>query len=124
MESIILSKVCRRLLDKILIKIKGKLKLSIIGKLLEKLSKIELGLEFQGKCVIIESEDEEIQLPPDEYKRVMQVLETWLKSNSSLKRQKYLWKGIQSTEDSAYMYTFKKSHNIKGFIIIDKEVIS
>lgn len=103
--------------------------MTIIGKLLEKWSKIEQGLEFPNRRVIIENnngnndDEEEIKLPPDEYKRVIQVLETWLKTNPTLCKQKYLEKGIQSTENYAYAYLFKKVGGIKKYIITNRKLI-
>ena len=70
---------------------------TIIGQLLEELAEVEQRLEISDKTMYNECNegDDEIFLPPDEYKRVMAALETWLKSNPQFKKQKYLNKGIQ-----------------------------
>ena len=95
-----------------------------IKQLLEEIEKIEQGLEKTEKVRYNESnDDEEIIILLDEYKRVMQALETWLKSNPQFKKQKYLEKGIQSTEEYAYAYTFKKVGGIKKYIIIYRQRI-
>lgn len=70
-----------------------------------------------------DNDDEEVFISPDEYKRVMNALETWLKSNPQFKKQKYLEKGIQSTEDDAYAYIFKKVGGNKKYIIIYRQTI-
>ena len=70
-----------------------------------------------------DNDDEEVFISPDEYKRVMNALETWLKSNPQFKKQKYLEKGIQSTEDDAYAYIFKKVGGNKKYIIIYRQII-
>jgi hypothetical protein len=99
--------------------------MTIIGQLLEKWNEIEQGLEISEMVRYNESDDdeEEIIISPDEYKRVMQALETWLKSNPQFRKQKYLNKGIQSTEEYAYAYTFKKVGGIKKYIIIYRQRI-
>ena len=66
-------------------------------------------------------DDEEIFIDAAEYKRVMATLETWLKSNPILRKEKYLEKGIQSTEDYAYAYMFKKVGGVKKYIIIYRQ---
>lgn len=70
-----------------------------------------------------DNDDEEVFISPDEYKRVMNALDTWLKSNPQFKKQKYLEKGIQSTDDDAYAYIFKKVGGIKKYIIIYRQII-
>ena len=97
--------------------------MTIIGQLLEKWNEIEQGLEISETVRYNESDDdeEEIIISPDEYKRVMKALETWLKSNPQFRKQKYLNKGIQSTEE--YAYTFKKVGGIKKYIIIYRQRI-
>ena len=70
-----------------------------------------------------DNDDEEVFISPDEYKRVMNALNTWLKSNTQFKKQKYLEKGIQSTEDDAYAYIFKKVGGNKKYIIIYRQII-
>ena len=100
--------------------------LNRLKRLNEEIEKLlnETELEISNKVRYHESDDEtEIIIPPDEYKRVMQALETWLKSNPQFRNQKYLDKGIQSTETVAYAYTFKKITGIKGYIIIHRKVI-
>ena len=98
--------------------------MTIIGKLLEEYNKIEQGLEISETVRYNEdNQDEEIILSPDEYKRVMATLETWLKSNPQFRKQKYLEKGIQSTDDEAYAYIFKKVGGIKKYIVIYRQII-
>ena len=84
--------------------------------------------EYINKSGIIlleadDNDDEEVFISPDEYKRVMNALDTWLKSNPQFKKQKYLEKGIQSTDDDAYAYIFKKVGGIKKYIIIYRQII-
>ena len=101
--------------------------MTIIGKLLEKWSKIEQGLEISDRRVIIENnngnnnDEEEIKLPEQEYAVVMSTLNTWLLTSKQHGRKKYLQKGIQATDNNAYIYTFMKK-GIK-YTIIDKEII-
>ena len=96
-----------------------------VKKLLKEIEEVEKGLVKPEKGRYNESDgvDEEIIIPPDEYKRVMATLDTWLKSNPQLRKQKYLEKGIQSTEDYAYAYIFKKVGGIKKYIIIYRQRI-
>ena len=102
--------------------------MTIIGKLIEKWSKIEQGLEISGRRVIIENnnsnnndDEEEIKLPEQEYAVVMSTLNTWLLTSKQYGRKKYLQKEIQATDNNAFAYTFKRKGN--KYIIIDKEAI-
>ena len=102
--------------------------MTIIGKLLEKWSKIEQGLEISDRRVIIENnngnnnDEEEIKLPEQEYAVVMSTLNTWLLTSRQYGRKKYLRKEIQATDNNAFAYTFKRKGN--KYIIIHKKEIT
>ncbi len=99
--------------------------MTIIGKLLEKWSKTEQGLEISDRRVIIENNndnnDEEIKLPEQEYAVVMSTLNTWLLTSKQYGRKKYLQKEIQATDNNAYGYTLKRK-GTKYIITHKKEI--
>ena len=101
--------------------------MTIIGKLIEKWSKTEQGLEISDRRVIIENnndnnnDDEEIKLPEQEYAVVMSTLNTWLLTSKQYGRKKYLQKEIQATDNNAYGYTLKRK-GTKYIITHKKEI--